>query len=461
MAILRIWRGKGVLSDAVSYVENPEKTSALAEALEYAADAGKTSGEQMRYVSAINCLPETAVEEMEHVKRQFGKEGGRQYYHAKQSFHPEEKVTAEEVHQIGIELAKRLWSDYQVVITTHIDQAHLHNHFIINSVSFSDGKKFSNRKEDIYAARMENDRLCRAHGLTTLKDKRYRGKSYRDWKAGKEGYKTLRDYIKEDVDVAIAASLNMEDFLSCLMQMGYTIKEGKHLSVHPAGYVNGMGNDGYIRLRSLNDPRYTKEGIEARLRDNYRRTMGVQPYYGRRKRSVTFAVKKRQKLPYYKALYYKYMYQMGKLKRRPKFSPATVRADAIRLRELEKQIKLINRLGITDKRDLDRIYEEKTARFTELNSIRETKRRNPEKNEAAYESLQKEMIEIRGEIKLLEKIQVKTEQMQVTYGQLRSAQKEGEQHVFRSTSSGHGNIHSRTNDNTGGPDNRHGNRDLS
>lgn len=460
MAVLRIWRGKADLGDALSYVENSEKTSPLAEIIEYAMDEEKTAaGNEIRYVSAINCLPETATEEMNAVKCQYGKTDGRQYYHAKQSFHPDENVTAEQVHQIGLELARRLWSDYQVVVTTHIDQAHLHNHFIINSVAFTDGKKFSNRKADIHAAREENDRICRAHGLTTLKDKRYRGKSYRDWMAGKEGYKTLRDYIKEDIDIAVAASTNMQDFFSALVQMGYTIKEGKHLALHPAGYVNGKGNDAYIRLRSLNDSRYTKEGIAARIRENYRNSMRFASPVPKRRNC--FSLRKKQKLPYYKALYYKYLYQMGKLQKRPRFSPATVRADAVKIRELEKQIKLINRMNIQDKSDLDRIYEEKTNRFASLLLQREEERSSLRKGEQAanYDAISEEIISLRKEIKTLEKIQVKTGQMQVTYKQLHDARKKGAENVFRGTSSGYDNIHHRTNDNAGNPNHRSSNRD--
>lgn len=461
MAILRIWRGKSDLTEALSYIKNREKTSPLAEIIEYAIDEEKTAaGNEIRYVSAINCLPETAADEMNAVKCQYGKTDGRQYYHAKQSFHPDENVTAEQVHQIGLELACRLWSDYQVVVTTHIDQAHLHNHFIINSVAFTDGKKFSNRKTDIHAAREENDRICRAHGLTTLKDKRYRGKSYRDWMAGKEGYKTLRDYIKEDIDIAVAASTNMEEFFSALAQMGYAIKEGKHLALHPAGYVNGNGNDGYIRLRSLNDSRYTQEGIAARIRENYRSSsvyFSPQP-----KRQGHFPMKKRQKLPYYKALYYKYLYQMGKLQKRPRFSPATVRADAVKIRELEKQIRMINHLKIRDKADLDRVYEEKTNQFASLLLQREEERSNRRKGEQTsnYDAISEEIISLRKEIKTLEKIQVKTGEMQVTYKQLRDARQKGEKkNVFRDTSGGHDNIRHRTIDDTGNPNHRSSNRD--
>lgn len=464
MAVLRIWRGKRGLDDALAYVENHQKTSELAGAIAYAADEEKASGDGICYISAINCLPETAAEEMCAVKRQYGKTDGRQYYHAKQSFHPDEQVSAEEVHRIGVELARKLWGDYQVVITTHLDKAHLHNHFIINSVAFADGKKFSNRKADIYAAREANDRICRAHGLTTLKDKRYRGKSYQDWAAGKGGYKTLRDYIKEDIDLAVAASTNMEEFFFALAQMGYTVKEGKHLALHPAGYVNGKGNDAYIRLRSLNDSRYTKEGIAARLRENYRRMLYVPPV-GKRRRS--FTPQKRQRLPYYQALYYKYLYQMGKMPRRPRFAPAAVRADAVKMRELEQQIKLINRLQIKDKVDLDRIYEEKTERFEQLLMQREKDRRLRRKEETGGGTVQRdsdaignEIISLRKEIKTLEKIQVKTGQMQLAYAQLRTArQKKGDENVFRSTGSGYGNIHHWSVDSTSDPDHRRGGRE--
>lgn len=96
----------------------------------------------MYFVTGINCDAQRAYEQMTAVKERFGKKSGNVAYHAYQSFKPGE-VTPEQCHAIGLELARELWgSDYQVLVATHLDRNHLHNHFLVNSVSFRTGKKF-------------------------------------------------------------------------------------------------------------------------------------------------------------------------------------------------------------------------------------------------------------------------------------------------------------------------------
>lgn len=455
MAILRIYPGKKPINSAVSYIENPQKT--IEKAIAYAADGKKTAYDK-RYISGLNCMPETAIEEMLSTKRQYNKVGGVIYFHAKQSFHPDEKVTAEEVHKIGIELAKRLWGDFQVVVTTHIDKAHLHNHFIINSVSFSDGHKFSNRKKDIYAARMENDRLCKANGLSTIQDKRYRGKSYKEYLAGKGGHKTLRDCIKEDIDIAVEASSSMAEFIEAMKELGYTIKNGKHMAVHPAGYINGSGNPGYIRLRSLNDVIYSEEGIRARLRDNYNARY-FHPSYRKKRVYGDYRVQKKRRLPYYEALYYKYLYAMGKMPKKPRVSPARIRADAASLAELDKQLKLLRKLKVKDAAELEKVYTEKKAEYERLIAVRQQMRQSP-KSEEEKEAMREKIIELRGEIKTIEKIEVKTQAMKITFSELRMQKQKGEQNVPRSTGSGYDNIDNRRRDGAGDQDKHNGNRNA-
>ena len=152
MAVTSIWRVKANLSQAVEYVENPSKTTALENVLKYAVQAKKTEladGTTHRYVSGVNCCPSTALEEMRAVKRQFGKEEGTLAYHGYQSF-AEGEVTPEMAHEIGVKLAEKLWGEkYQVVVATHLDrQSHLHNHFLVNTVSFVDGKKYHRTQKD-------------------------------------------------------------------------------------------------------------------------------------------------------------------------------------------------------------------------------------------------------------------------------------------------------------------------
>lgn len=123
MAVTSIWAVHGSVKDLIDYAENPDKT------------------EKRYFVSGVNCLPELAYERMTATKKRYGKCDGIVAYHAYHSFKPGE-VTPEQCHKLGVELAKRLWGDrFEVVVASHSDHDHLHNHFVINSVSFKDGLK--------------------------------------------------------------------------------------------------------------------------------------------------------------------------------------------------------------------------------------------------------------------------------------------------------------------------------
>ena len=166
MATTSIWRVNGWLGKVLIYIENPDKTEnpdffekqdmdgkeaqGLSDVIEYAVQQQKTGktveseGETVmrQFVSGVNCRPATARDEMIAVKKRFGKEDGTVAYHGYQSFAPGE-ATPELAHEIGLALAKKLWGEkYQVLVATHLDREnHLHNHFVVNTVSFVDGIK--------------------------------------------------------------------------------------------------------------------------------------------------------------------------------------------------------------------------------------------------------------------------------------------------------------------------------
>ena len=159
--------------------------------VEYAADDIKT--ERRSYVSCVNLLSEvTAAQEFISTKRLMGKLDGRTCYHGYQSFKADE-VTAEIAHAIGVKLAEELWGDrFEVVVATHCNTGHYHNHFVINSVSFADGKKFYNSPSDYAQMRTVSDRLCREYGLSVIENAGSKTKSYAEWQADKAGKPTQR-----------------------------------------------------------------------------------------------------------------------------------------------------------------------------------------------------------------------------------------------------------------------------
>lgn len=172
MAVTKIWPVRDTLKRVVDYAANPEKTTSddLHQVLEYAGSDGKTHNEKSCLVTGINCSASTAYEEMSAIKKHFGKQGGNVAYHCYQSFKPGE-VTPELCHQLGLELADRLWGDrYQVLVATHLDREHLHNHFIVNSVSLIDGKKFNDDYQAYRMLREASDQICQEYGLSIVEN---------------------------------------------------------------------------------------------------------------------------------------------------------------------------------------------------------------------------------------------------------------------------------------------------
>ena len=150
----RFWPVKSRLKEVIDYAENPDKTidkkyvDSDLYSLQYAADDNKT--DEHMYVSGINCNAKRAYERMMASKKRFGKTGDNVAYHGYQSFQSGE-VTPEEAHEIGMETARRMWGDtYEIVVTTHLNTDNVHNHFVVNSVSFKTGRKFENHISDHY-----------------------------------------------------------------------------------------------------------------------------------------------------------------------------------------------------------------------------------------------------------------------------------------------------------------------
>jgi len=135
--------------------------------LDYITDKRKTDN---LLISGIECCPETALDEFLFVKRKFKKEDGRQYYHIVQSFSPEDDITPEIAHEIGVQLAE-YFKGYQIVIATHVDKGHIHNHLVMNSVSYQTGKKFHQTREDMLRVKAYSNKLCREYGISQTETK--------------------------------------------------------------------------------------------------------------------------------------------------------------------------------------------------------------------------------------------------------------------------------------------------
>ena len=253
---------------------------ALAGVLRYTQQEEKTLWEGHRLVSGWNCTAQSALSEMQLTKERFRKTDGRQYYHFVQSFSEQDNLTPQEVHAIGLELAKREFPDFEVLVATHIDTDHLHNHLVVNSVSFQYGHKLHQSAADLQAHRQANDKICIAHGLEILpppqkqvEQKRMNTREYRSAAKG-ENWKFR---LINTVDQCMRYASTREDFISLMESEGYQVRwtdSRKNIT-----YTTPQGMK--CRDDRLHESKYTKEVMEREFRVRaeiiYRGTETAEP----------------------------------------------------------------------------------------------------------------------------------------------------------------------------------------
>ena len=375
MAVTSIWSIKGWIGKVIKYAENPDKTKennegqisenqsqstqGLEDVITYAVNAEKTrrgqsesmemelvgeSEELMeQYVSGVNCAPTTAREEMIAVKKRFGKEGGIVAFHGYQSFAPGE-CTPAMAHEIGKKLAEELWgSQYQVLIATHLDKAnHLHNHFVVNSVSFLDGKRYHRTNQDYRDMRKVSDRLCKEYQLSIVQQSEQgKGKHYAEWQAEQQGKPSYHSMVKADVDEAIRKARTEKQFFFYLREKGYSFKFGKDITIRPEGRERGL------KLKRNFGENYSLEAIRVRILEENElpaeKQLPVRKTYRIR---VSGNFKQQRKIGGLRGLYLHYCYLLGILpKNRPPISSKQVhvlfREDLLKLNTISKETKLL------------------------------------------------------------------------------------------------------------------------
>ena len=194
------------------------RTTNLNGLIEYVMNGDKT--DEMKYVSGVNCLPETAYEEMMSTKNKFNK--GKEKiigYHLIQSFAKGE-VTPEVAHELGLEYVNEVFGkDFEVVVATHLNTDNVHNHIVINSVSLKTGKKFYDYHASRDYLRIVSDCICQYYGLSVLEDKIWKHKGAYKRFAKENPYMQM---VKSDVDRCLEASLYEKDFRKRLEKVGYS-----------------------------------------------------------------------------------------------------------------------------------------------------------------------------------------------------------------------------------------------
>ena len=445
MAVTSIWRVNGWLGKVVIYVENPEKTTnpafyekqemterqmqGLTDVIEYAMNSEKTTQAadenvpiMQSFVSGVNCCPGTAREEMLAVKRRFGKEDGTAAYHGYQSFAPGE-ATPELAHQIGIDLAQKLWGDkYQVLVATHLDhENHLHNHFVLNTVSFLDGIKYHRTEKDYYEMRGASDELCRKYRLSVIENPQPgKSKHYGEWLAEKEQRPTWRGLIRSDVEEAIQQSMTERQFFDALHKKGYEIKVGKDISVRPPGKPR------FVRLARNFGDNYTLDGIRTRILAQSRRML-PKPEPSRRidRARVKGDFKKARKITGFRALYLHYCYLLGcfpkdNQRKQNKRIHFLLREDLIKMDAISEEARLLVRHRIDTGEQLSSYKEELESKAQTLTADRKALyrkqrtvavRSDGERTSQVKEqiaALSKELSAIRREVKLCDDIAIRS-----------------------------------------------------
>ena len=424
MATTKIWKVQKRLDHVINYATKEEKTKnnyseygmdeidSIRQVMTYTTNPDKT--EKQFYTTGINCEVKDAVKQMQFVKTIYGKENGILAFHVYQSFN-EGEVTSGIAHEIGVKLANEMWGDrFQVVVSTHLNTQHLHNHFVINSVSFKDGKKYYSNLTNTALLRKTSDEICEEYGLSVLKEKTCKsGINFENFYK-----KSMRDsdyykFAKEDIDYAIKHSYTLKQFQQMLVSMGYNYYyRADKLSVRREPYKRN------IRVERAFGEEYSLENIKRRILENdYVRQERIIPYMVIRNRRFTTRdrIKRKYKPKGIVALYYYYRYLIKLYTRNNtqyKLTPK-MRAEVKKMDEYSERIRFLCKYKIETMSDIDNVKEKKQEEMQKILNIRNRLyyKRQKLDNESEKDSVTKEIIDVtavltkvRKEIKLCDEI---------------------------------------------------------
>ena len=240
--------------------------------LGYVSQEKKTVREDRRYVTGINCSPQTSYEEMRLTKQLYDKTDGRQYYHLVQSFPKGYDITPEKAHQIACEFAERAFGQYECVVATHIDREHIHSHIVFNSVSFDTGKKYHSNLDSVKKLMNLSDEICRRHNVHVLDDPAPKLKqrkmpkmSDREYRCAERGQSVKLRLINAITNCMKEAKSKKHFCWLMKERYGISVKwqaNHKHIT-----YV--MPSRSSFRDRRLLDEKFLKEAMENEFRIRY------------------------------------------------------------------------------------------------------------------------------------------------------------------------------------------------
>lgn len=408
MATTGIWKITTRLDHVINYVTNIDKTinansyKELHNMKEY--EKLDCNTEELCYVSSINCSTHNAYKDMMFTKEQYNKKDKILGYHAFQSF-KEGEISADKAHLIGLKLAEEMWGDrFEVIVTTHVNTNHIHNHFVINSVSFKDGKKYHDSHESYSIMRNISDSLCEEYGLSVVqKESSLKSKvNYDNYYKGyvsRDNYHTL---TKADIDRAIGMAYSYNDFENIMLKMGYdiNIRYGK-ISVRKEPYKKN------IRIERAFGSDYTIEAIEKRIENTLLpRVPFLEELNSNNKQKVKFKKKSNTNKNMSKLFnYYCYLLKVYPQKNPRKFLSKELQKEVKEMDKISEQTKLLLNNKIKTYEQLLLYKENLDTDIKELSSKREYlwKKYNKTKGEDTRISIKEEINTISKTINLKKK----------------------------------------------------------
>ena len=240
--------------------------------LNYCQRKEKTTLGERKLVSGINCLPASCYEEFISTKLFYRKDSGRMFYHLLQSFSPDEAITPETAHEIAVKFASEQFQGYEVLVATHVDKAHIHSHFIINSVNSDTGNKYHAGKDEIQKLRDASDQLCLEYGLTVVvpTEKAVKPMSAAEYRSA-DKCQSWKVALAIAIDDAMQYAKSKQNFIEIMEESGYQVRwsdERKAIT-----YTTPDGKK--CRDFKLHEPKYLKGNMEIEFR--IRKEIAAEP----------------------------------------------------------------------------------------------------------------------------------------------------------------------------------------
>ncbi|HAT4166679.1 TPA: relaxase/mobilization nuclease domain-containing protein [Clostridium perfringens] len=240
MAVIKRIASKATPRKIVSYLTQEEKT-------------------EEKLIGGKDCDPDNIVNDFNMTQELYGKTGGVKYHHIIQSFSPEDNITPEKAHEIGKELAESQFKGFEVFVVTHKDKDHIHNHLVVNSVSFENGLKYNASNKSLWDIKRESNRLCERENLKTLdlEHKAEKRISSAEKRIMDRGQIPWKDELRQIIDIARERTKDLQSFREFL-EKNFDIET--RVTKNSISYKH-PDHGKAIRGRSLGD-RYNKEELE-------------------------------------------------------------------------------------------------------------------------------------------------------------------------------------------------------